>query len=398
MRSNQTLTLGALCLSMALAGCNSQNATAAANGGATTADRADKPQLKIVALPDPSFGGITAAFIAVPAGWQADGQMTSNRCVNMPSPAWNGASSDGKSSLEVLPEFGWRWGSTARYGQGCAPLSGAPSAADFLKLFAAKLPANVQIVGAMPVADAFRRREESFTAAMNNNNARLMPALRARNFGDVAAVRAADDSGHELRLRVWMQCKQGGQGGDCFARTDVLSTPKGRLDALTEQVDRQNLVQEVPNEQWMTAYMNRQQNIGRQYMQQLAINAKAGSDMLHQQFVDSSERLRKEHEAGMEQIQEQGQHAIANDRATVNAMSTAASDWRDYAADQQTVTGANGTYKTSNQYSNVWSSPYGPALSNGRTFGSTDNTLNPNSATDNSWTPDVKVHGNGQSY
>src|ERR1700679_1149847 len=108
MRSNQTVTLGALCLSMALAGCNAQNA-AAATGGPTTADRAGKPQLKVVALPDPSFGGITAAFIAVPAGWQADGQMTMNQCVNMPSPAWNGASADGQSSFEVLPGVGWRW-------------------------------------------------------------------------------------------------------------------------------------------------------------------------------------------------------------------------------------------------------------------------------------------------
>jgi hypothetical protein len=383
---------------MALAGCNSRNAAAAGTSGLTTADGAGTSQLKVVALPDPSFDGMTAAFIAVPAGWQADGQMNTNQCVNMPSPAWNGTSSDGQSSFEVLPAFGWRWGSGARYGQGCAPLSGAPSAADFLKLFAAKLPGNVQIVGTMPVADAFRRREENYTASVSNNNSHLAPALRARNFGDVAAVRATDSSGHDLRLRAWVQCKQGGQGGDCFARADVLSAPKGRLDTLAEQVDRQNLVQEVPNEQWLTAYMNRQENIGRHYMQQLAINAKAGSDMLHQQFLDSSERLRREHQAGMEQIQEQGQHAIANDRATVNAMSTAASDWRDYAADQQTVTGANGTYKTSNQYSNVWSSPYGPALSNGRTFGSTDNTLNPNSATDNSWTQDVKVHGNGQPY
>jgi len=398
MRSERSAILAALCLSLALAGCNSQNATAAATGGATGADRGDKAQLKIVALPDPSFDGITAVFVAVPAGWQADGQMSTNPCVNMPSPAWNGTSSDGKSSLEVLPSFGWRWGAGARYGQGCAPLSGAPSAADFLKLFAAKLPGNVQIVGTMPVADAFRHREENYTAGVSNNNSRLAPALRARHFGDVAAVRAMDGSGHELRLRVWVQCKQGGQGGDCFARADVLSAPKGRLDALAEQVDRQNLVQEVPNEQWLTAYMNHQQDIGRRHMNQLAINAKAGSDMLHRQFVDSSARLKQEHEAGMEQIQRQGQDAIANDRATVNAMSTAASDWRDYAADQQTVTGANGTYKTSNQYSNVWSSPYGPALSNGRTFGSTDNTLNPNSATDNSWTQDTKVHGNGQSY
>jgi hypothetical protein len=62
------------------------------------------------------------------------------------------------------------------------------------------------------------------------------------------------------------------------------------------------------------------------------------------------------------------------------------------------VSGANGTYKTSSQYSNVWSSPVGPALSNGRTFGCTDNTVDPNTATDNGWTKDTKVHGNGQPY
>ncbi|MEO6829290.1 MAG: hypothetical protein ABI164_05730 [Acidobacteriaceae bacterium] len=82
----------------------------------------------------------------------------------------------------------------------------------------------------------------------------------------------------------------------------------------------------------------------------------------------------------------------------LNARSTAASDMQDYSLDQQTVSGANGTYKTSSQYSNVWSNPNGPALSNGRTFGSTDNTIDPNSATDNSWTKDTKVHGNGQPY
>ena len=398
MRSDRTVILGALCLSMALAGCNSKNAAAAASSASPTAGRAGNPELEIVALPDPSLGGITAVFIAVPAGWQAAGQMTVNQCVNLPAPAWNGASSDGQSSYEVLPEVAWRWGSTARYGQGCAPLTGSASAADFLKLFAAKLPDKVQVVGPMPVADAFRLREESFTAGVSKNNERLQPALRARCRGDVAAVRATDGSGHELRLRAWVQCKEGGQGGDCFARTDVLRTSKGRLGALAEQVDRQNLVQEVPNDQWLTAYMNRQQQVGIHQMEQLAGASKAGSDMLRKQFVDSSARLRQAHEAGMEQITEQGQHANANDRTTVNAMSTASSDWRDYAADQQTVTGANGTYKTSSQYSNVWSSPYGPALSNGRTFGSTDNTLDPNSPTDNSWSHDIKVHGNGQPY
>jgi hypothetical protein len=40
----------------------------------------------------------------------------------------------------------------------------------------------------------------------------------------------------------------------------------------------------------------------------------------------------------------------------------------------------------------------GPALSDGRTFGSSDNTIDLNTATDNTWSKDTKVHGNGQPY
>src|ERR1700721_742113 len=76
----------------------------------------------------------------------------------------------------------------------------------------------------------------------------------------------------------------------------------------------------------------------------------------------------------------------------------AAPGMQDYSVGRQTGSGGNGPYKPSSQYSNVWSSPVGPALSDGRTFGSTDNTVDPNTATDNNWTKDTKDHGNGQPY
>jgi hypothetical protein len=398
--------VGALCLFTALAGCNSQSAAAGAPGaaaGATDgsgigASRAANPHLKVVALPDPSLGGIPAVFVAVPKDWKASGQMSMNECVSLPNPSWNASSPDGQSTFEVLPEFAWRLGASARFGRGCDPFSGTPSAAEFLKLFAAKLPDQVQIVSRIDVPDAFRKREETFTNNMNAGNANAPPVLRMRSTGDVAAVKATDASGHDLRLRGWLQCRQGTQGGNCFVKVDVLRAPKGKLDALMTQVDGPNLVMEMPDQQWLTAYMGRQQHVAQQQLDTLAGNAKAGSDMLRKQYVDSSARLQSEHEAGLQQIERQGHDANANAFNTMNAQSTASSDWRDYAADQQTVSGVNGTYKTSSQYSNVWSSPYGPALSNGRTFGSTDNTLDPNTATDNTWSQDVKVHGNGQPY
>ncbi len=212
-----------------------------------------------------------------------------------------------------------------------------------------------------------------------------------------------------------MQCleRQGRlQGGNCFARVDVLRAPKGQLEALVSLFDSHNLVQDHPTQEWMGAYMNRQQQIANGQMQQLrrnedagnaalaqnAQNAKASSQMLHNQYLSSSQTLRDEHEAGMQQLQSSTDSSMRNAQASQNARSTSASDMEDYSLNQQTVSGANGTYKTSSQYSNVWSSPVGPANSDGRTYGSTDNTTDPNTATDNTWTKDTKVHGNGQSY
>jgi len=318
-------------------------------------------------------------------------------------------SPDGNNQFDVLPPFGWHWGPIGQGANGCIPLSGALTAADFLHKFAARL-SGVQVLGAMPIADKYRSREENFTNRINSSNDNMPPRFRAHASGDVAALRAVDAHGHEMRLRAWVQCQEGSQGGNCFAKVDILSTPKGRLNALVTLVDSHNLVQDHPTQEWMAAFMNRQQQIangqmrqlrqtedaGNQALAQQAQTAKASSEMLHNQYLSSSQTLSDEHKAGMQQLQSSTDSSMRNAQASQNARTTSASDMQDYSLDQQTVSGANGTYKTSSQYSNVWSSPVGPANSDGRTFGSMNNTIDPNSATDNTWTKDTKVHGNGQ--
>ena len=250
----------------------------------------------------------------------------------------------------------------------------------------------------MPAADAYQRRVENLTAHLNANQASLLPQIRTHSTGDLAAVRAVSPNGQEMRLRAWVECAEGARNGNCFARVDILAAPKGKLDALANMVDSNNLIQERPTQEYLAAFMNRQRRVGEQQMGQLRQMEDAGNHALRQQYLDSSARLNAEHQAGMEELQRSTNSSMNNAMNSMNARSTAASDWRDYAADQQTVSGANGTYKTSSQYSNVWSSPVGPALSNGRSFGSTDDTVDPNTATDNTWTRDTKVHGNGQPY
>ncbi|MGC1871420.1 MAG: hypothetical protein WA700_10725 [Acidobacteriaceae bacterium] len=417
--------IAAFCLLATVAGCQSRNNNAneqeMSSGPSNSleqrvsATRSTLGQgLTTVTLNDTSMNDMPATEVSVPRGWHVQGNMGTVPCSSLPSPTWDASSPNGKSQMNVLPSFGWKWGMGAQNRNGCIPLSGPLHAADFLQKFTARLH-GIRVVGTMPVTGAFVQREVNFTNNFNNNNARLPVPLQARHMGDVAAIEAVDSTGHELRLRAWVQCqeRQGRlQGGNCFARVDVLRAPKGQLEALAALVDGHNLVQDHPTQEWMGAYMNRQQQIANGQMQQLrrnedagnaalaqnAQNAKASSQMLHNQYLSSSQTLRDEHEAGMQQLQSSTDSSMRNAQASQNARSTSASDMEDYSLNQQTVSGANGTYKTSSQYSNVWSSPVGPANSDGRTYGSTDNTTDPNTATDNTWTKDTKVHGNGQSY
>jgi len=76
----------------------------------------------------------------------------------------------------------------------------------------------------------------------------------------------------------------------------------------------------------------------------------------------------------------------------MNARTTAASDWVDYALDQQTVNGSGGTVKVSSAYSHTWS--------NGQNqwYQTNNSNANPNGVFGGNWTENTKVHGNGQSY
>jgi flagellar biosynthesis GTPase FlhF len=220
-----------------------------------------------------------------------------------------------------------------------------------------------------------------------------------------------------MRLRASVSCqeRQGNwPGGNCFAKVDILRAPKGRLNALVALADSHNLLGGHPTEEWKAALMNRMnrrdQQEGNARLAEGQRESAATSQMMSNAARSNMQRQTDQHNASMEQMQQQqanheafmGQmqrstdSSMRNTQNSMNARSTSASDMQDYSLDQQTVSGANGTYKTSSQYSNVWSSPNGPPLSNGRTFGSTNNTINPNTATDNTWTQDTKVHGNGQ--
>ncbi len=83
----------------------------------------------------------------------------------------------------------------------------------------------------------------------------------------------------------------------------------------------------------------------------------------------------------------------ANEMQNMNARHTPASDWVDYALDQQTVTGSGGVaVKVSSAYSQTW------ANGQGQFYQTNNPNANPNGAFPGNWTLQTQVHGNGQPY
>jgi hypothetical protein len=169
----------------------------------------------------------------------------------------------------------------------------------------------------------------------------------------------------------------------------VLSAPEGRLDALVQLVDNNNLPHGVNSAQWTQAALLRQQRQGQQAMANLTAQEQRESQMIYQQFQQIMQRSAAEHQAFMQQQESQFESAMNNANASMNAQSTAASDWVDYSLDQETVMNPDGsTTKVAAGYSETWT--------NGSQWYQTDiPNSNPNGFLQGNWTPTTPVHGNG---
>jgi hypothetical protein len=170
----------------------------------------------------------------------------------------------------------------------------------------------------------------------------------------------------------------------------VLRAPKGKLDALAGLVDAHDLTKTVNDARWLQVYMQRQQGEDAQRMRNLTKTESQQISMLHTQYEEMQDTMNRNHAAFMAQQESQFNSAMNNANSSMNAQTTAASDWVDYALDEQTVAGPNGTVKVSSSYSQTW------VNGQNQWFQTNDPNANPNNVLPGSWTQANKVHGNGQ--
>lgn len=384
------------------AAATADGAGAAGPASAGTAAYVSTPlsnQLTTATITDPSLGNIVAATLTIPAGWKLQGIEMISACTFQPWPVFRAYSPDGLMQYRIEPVIGWQWHPNLKgtFNSGCANISGQISAAALLQYYLGTIQGGVHVVGTMPVPSAYSQWAQGLAAQKNQMVRGAPAAMQTQNTADTAALRIETVDGSfvvEERLRTVVECSVNNNpgalnGGTCWARVDVLTAPLGRLDALVQLVDSNNLPHGVNTQQWMQAALARQRKQDAQAMAALTAQEQRESAVLYQQFQQIMQRSQQEHAAFMQQQESQFQSAMNNANASMNAQSTAASDWVDYALDQQTVAGPNGTAKVSSAYSQTWTS--------GSQWYQTNNpNSNPNGVLQGNWTLTTKVHGNGQ--
>src|SRR5581483_3762108 len=109
---------------------------------------------------------------------------------------------------------------------------------------------------------------------------------------------------------------------------------------------------------------------------------------MNQEFQQFSQMMAQNHTEFMQEQESRFQSAMNNANAQMNAQSTAASDWVDYALNQQTVTGPSGTAKVASGYSQTWTN-------GAQWYQTNDPNANPNGVLQGNWTLTTPAHGNG---
>jgi hypothetical protein len=143
---------------------------------------------------------------------------------------------------------------------------------------------------------------------------------------------------------------------------------------------------------WVWAWLKRNREQTEQAMAQMRQQSEAQMQAQQQQFNHDQAVRQQMHEQFLATMQRGTDLSMARANANMNARSTAASDWVDYALDQKTVMDPNTGQinKVSSSYTHTW------VDSTGKTsYQTNDPNANPNGVLQGTWTQQQVVHGDG---
>jgi hypothetical protein len=409
--------LAGAALAFTVFGCKSETPAAASGDGvgAPAAAAGAAGGIRSETITDPSLN-MTAVTVPVPASWHFQGVlMQGGTCVPTPFPVFRSTSPDGLSAMERQPTLAWRWGTgpMAANGQSdCLPVKSAIGAQAYLKYLAATM--HVTYVSDEPEpADENTAAQAGLAAAVASvapkyAASHLTPPKSTRELARAQVSYQNGTFAMKGELRVTLDCTETFFPGMksilqgipdrpdstvdlCTAATRYYTAPAAQFASVVALWDAPGMGAKSSTA-WQQAWVNRNQQQANQAMAQMRAQTQAAMQASAQQFQHDMAVQSQMHQEFMATMQRGTDMSMANANASMNARSTAASDWVDYALDQQTVSDPN-----TGQISKVSSaSSYTWVDSSGKTsYQTNDVNANPNGVLQGTWTKQTVVHGNG---
>jgi hypothetical protein len=369
-------------------------------------------ETRVEYITDPSMNNMNAVSVTIPAKWHFQGVLfQGGQCATVPYFVFRASSPDGLSYVERLPALNWRWGTgpmAATKVNDCLPLTGPLTAQEFLKYLAMTL--RVEYVADEPVP------AEQMTAAQKateqTNQAEANNYLKPKNTVDVAAAQVSFKNGSFAMkglLNTRVDCVEQTYPGmksvlrgmadrpastihHCTANMRYTVAPEMQFAAIRKMWDPPAPVGGQLLEAWVGAWLQRNREQAQAVMQQNLQRSQAQMQAQRQQFNHDQAVRQQMHEQFLSTMQRGTDMSMARANASMNARSTATSDWVDYALDQKTVMDPNTGQinKASSSYNHTW------VDSTGRTsYQTNDPSANPNGVLAGNWTEQQVVHGNG---
>lgn len=280
-------------------------------------------------ISDPSFGGMTAATVTVPAKWQGQGVLFEpGACASTPSFVFRASSPDGLSYVERMPAFAWSWGTgpvALKNTKDCFPANTQIPAQEFLKYMAKTL--NVEYVSdaAVPAAQRAmiqKQQDEANSRGPGGGGMRQTKSMdiarayiRSKNgtFVMKGRLEALVDCNHNIipgfkSPNPSMPAQPGTDMYVCTAAVRYTVAPEAQFATVEKMWDAEGMGGQ-PNQQWLQAWWQRKNDL---QQAENARNIQAQKDLIvaqqrqfdhdqivrrqmHEQFTDASMARTRSH-------------------------------------------------------------------------------------------------------
>jgi hypothetical protein len=367
-------------------------------------------------ITDPTLNNMNAIDVTIPAKWHFSGVLyQGGNCTSLPFAVFRATSPDGLSYVERMPALAWVWGTgpmTQYKPKDCLPMQGSMSAQEFLKYMAATL--KVEYVSDEPVPSEENDRvqkELSDATAMFAPRYAASHMQQPKNTAELARAIVRSKNGTFTmmgELRVRLDCTETFYPGmksvlrgmadrpsstidKCTAGVRYTVAPEAQFAAVKKAWDAQGMGGRA-EDAWQQAWMQRSNQQSQQMMAQMNQAAQAQMQASAQQFAHDQAVRQQMHEQFLSTMQRGTDMSMARAQQSMNARSTATSDWVDYALDQKTVMdpGTGQVSKVSSAYSYTWVDSTGKV-----SYQTNDVNANPNGVLQGNWTRQQVVHGDG---